>query len=121
VAWAAAEIDHPARRRRLYPRQQVERRQGAGIRKAQVMSRIPFVRHRSSRILLAAVVTNLSPQHGIGGHVMPGFAPTSPQSLRPSMIDLYAMGSPNVVKIYVALEEITGTLALGLSLRNSAV
>lgn len=37
------------------------------------------------------------------------------------MIDLYAMGSPNVVKIYVALEEITGTLALGLSLRNSAV
>src|ERR1700737_5667503 len=31
--------------------------------------------------------------------------PTPDTNSEPAMIDLYAMGSPNVVKIYIALEE----------------
>jgi len=58
------------------------------------MPGILLVRHRSAR----AIVTNSSPHQGIAGG-------TVPLPRRLEMIDLYAMGSPNVVKIYIALEE----------------
>jgi GST-like protein len=61
---------------------------------------IPCVCHGLAR----AIVTNLSPQDGIADGFMPATRP-QPSFTEIPMIDLYAMGSPNVVKIYIALEE----------------
>src|SRR6266446_9319044 len=89
-------------------RQHLERRLGPEHPHASghLQHRLPPENFRWPKLARSARGGDPDPAARLDARFRPWHAPpTIKLTLEPAMIDLYAMGSPNVVKIYIALEE----------------